>query len=260
MGTKWPLMECLGGNLARLCMRVKGRCLYAQIHAFKHTSKSVKHYSYVCACINVPIWHSSGVCPQFIPSHGHVLLPHTLLEGDRQQDPLSPPASTTHPESRHPRPIWGAISEGSSGSCLPALLHHAELFGFKAGARGEAYFSSKLFSWPASSKQRQARLKGNPLRAGPSTGLILEAGISWRSDRGLEGTVRSGRQQKQGTGLAVYGLLLRAQVGALPRPARFSVPQFPHPQGGMLLPHETTGMVTSRLQMATRKEKFISIS
>lgn len=30
--------------------------------------------------------------------------------------------------------------------------------------------------------------------------------------------------------------------------------------GGDLLPHEATGMVTSRLQMVTRKKKFISIS
>lgn len=98
--------------------------------------------------------------------------------------------------------------------------------------------------------------KGNPLRTGPSTGLILEARISWSSDKGLKGTVRSGCQQKQGTRLAVYGLLLRAQV---PQPACFSVPQFPHPQVGICF-HEATGMVTSLLQMATRKEKFSSIS
>lgn len=58
----------------------------------------------------------------------------------------------------------------------------------------------------------------------------MEARISWSSDKGLKGTVRSGCQQKQGTRLAVYGLLLRAQV---PQPARFSVPQFPHPQVGI---------------------------
>lgn len=51
----------------------------------------------------------------------------------------------------------------------------------------------------------------------PSAGLILEARISWTRDKGLNGTLRSGQhtRRKRDPGLAVYGLVLRAQVDAL---------------------------------------------
>ena len=86
----------------------------------------------------------------------------------------------------------------------------------------------------------------------PSTGLILEARISWSRDKGLNGTLRSGQctRRKQGPGLAVYGLVLRARVDALnplnwlQQAAYRSVPQFPHPYVGILLSREVTKRVT----------------
>lgn len=102
-----------------------------------------------------------------------------------------------------------------------------------------------------------------------SAGLILEARISWSRDKGLNGTLRSGQctRRKQGPELAVYGLVLRAQVDVpnqplwLQKAAYCSVPQFPHPSLGLLLPPEVPKRVTSQgLQMATRKEQLISTS
>lgn len=77
----------------------------------------------------------------------------------------------------------------------------------------------------------------------PSTGLILEARISWSRDKGLNGTLRSGQRtrRKRDPGLAVYGLVLRARVDALnqllwlQQAAYCSVPQFPHAYVGIML-------------------------
>lgn len=97
----------------------------------------------------------------------------------------------------------------------------------------------------------------------PTTGLILEARVSCSHDKGLNGTSRSEQctTRKWGPGLAVYGLVVRAQVDALNQPlwlqqaACCSVPQFPHPYVWILLSPEITKRVTSQgLQLATRKE------
>lgn len=84
-----------------------------------------------------------------------------------------------------------------------------------------------------------------------SIGLILEVRISWSRDKGLNRTLRSGQHtsRRQGPGLAVYGLVLRAQVDALnqllwlQQAACCSVPQFPHPCVGILLSCEVTKRV-----------------
>lgn len=112
-------MKCLGGNLIRLCMCVKGRCVYTHtyIHTHTFTHISVKHSSYMFyVCIYKYIYLCLRLC---CGQESCQEQSNFNLECRKRQGPRTGAQPSLLPMNHSPRTRINAdISSGASSSSL----------------------------------------------------------------------------------------------------------------------------------------------